>query len=128
MVRTKTNTRNGTKSLTTSWRNWHLDNYIFVFFGFFFFSFLFIDNFLNEFSKKCWVTALVRSMTFIGSLNQFKAIANLTLSQHFLEEKLSNIVSHFQDEVSCLTMYQLCTMTKYRPTNVYFKHEHVYLT
>ena len=43
-------------------------NYIFVFSDFYF---LFIDNFLNEFSKKCWVTALVRSMTFIGSLNHF---------------------------------------------------------
>jgi len=43
-----------------------------VFFGFFCFCFLFIDNFLKEFSKKCWVTALVRSMTFIGGLNQFK--------------------------------------------------------
>jgi len=28
-------------------------NFIFVFFGFLFFYFLFIDNFLNEFSKKC---------------------------------------------------------------------------
>jgi len=26
-------------------------------------------------------------MTFIGGLNQFKAIANLTLSQHLLEKK-----------------------------------------
>ena len=26
-------------------------------------------------------------MTFIGGLNQFYAIANLTLSQHFLEKK-----------------------------------------
>jgi len=26
-------------------------------------------------------------MTFIGGLNQFKAIANLTLSKHFLEKK-----------------------------------------
>jgi len=43
--------------------------YIFVFFGFFCFCFLFIDTFLKEFSKKCWVTALVRSMTFIGGLN-----------------------------------------------------------
>jgi len=46
-------------------------NYIFVLFWFLFFYFLFIDNFLNELSKKCWATALVRSMTFIGSLNQF---------------------------------------------------------
>jgi len=32
---------------------------------------IFFYNFLNEFSKKCWVTALVRSITFIGSLNKF---------------------------------------------------------
>jgi len=44
---------------------------IFCVFRIFFFLFFFIDNFLNEFSKKCWVTALVRSMTFIGGLNQF---------------------------------------------------------
>ena len=60
MARTKTNTRNDTKTLTTSWRNRHWDKlYVCVFFGFLFFYFLFIDNFLNEFSKKCWVTALV---------------------------------------------------------------------
>jgi len=52
-----------------------------------FFIFFFIDNFIKEFSKKCWVTALVRSMTFIGGLNQFNAIANLTLSQHFFGEE-----------------------------------------
>jgi len=51
------------------------------------FYFLFIDNFLKEFSKKCWVTALVRSTTFIGGLNQFSAIANLTLIEHLLEKK-----------------------------------------
>ena len=39
--------------------------------------FLFIIyDFINDFSKKRWVTALVRSMTFIGGLNQFSAIAN----------------------------------------------------
>jgi len=38
--------------------------------------------------KKCWVTAFVRSMTFIKSFNQFQAIANLTLSQHVLEKKM----------------------------------------
>ena len=54
--------------------------YWFVFFGF-------LYNFLNEFSKKCWVTALIRSMTFIGSFNQVYAIANLTLPSTFLGEK-----------------------------------------
>ena len=33
--------------------------------------FCFIYNILNDFSKKCCVTALVRSMAFIGGLNQF---------------------------------------------------------
>ena len=46
-------------------------NFIFVFFGFLCFIFFFIDNFLNEFSNKCWVTALVRSMTFI---REFKPV------------------------------------------------------
>jgi len=32
---------------------------------------IFIYYFLNDFSKKCWVTVLVRSMTFIVCLNQF---------------------------------------------------------
>ena len=70
MAHTKTNTQNDTKHL-------HHDatdiqkNYIFVFSCFYFFYFLFIDNFLHEFSNKCWVTALTRSMTLIGSFNQF---------------------------------------------------------
>ena len=33
--------------------------------------FIFIYNFLNDFCKKSWVTALVRPVTFIGSWNQF---------------------------------------------------------
>jgi len=74
---TKTDTRDDTKTLTTSWCNRHLENiYFCVFRIFIFFIFFFIDYFLKEFSKKCWVTALVRSMIFIGGLNQFKAIAN----------------------------------------------------
>ena len=43
-------------------------NYIVVFFGFFCFYFLFIDNFLKEFSKKCWATALVRSKFILQCL------------------------------------------------------------
>ena len=87
MARTQTNTQHDTKTLTTSWRNRRLEKLYFGVFRNFFYIFFFIDNFLNEFSKKCWVTALERSMTFIGSLNQFLAIANLTLTQHFLEKK-----------------------------------------
>ena len=51
MARTKTNTRNDTKTLTTSWRNRHLDKLYFCVFRIFLFSFLFIDNFLNENNK-----------------------------------------------------------------------------
>jgi len=68
IARAKTNTQNDTKTRTTSRRNRHLEkkHTIFcVFRVFSFFLFFFIHNFLNEFSKKCWVTALVRSMTFI---------------------------------------------------------------
>jgi len=32
----------------------------------------FINDYLNDFSKKCWVTALVQSMNFIRGFNQFK--------------------------------------------------------
>jgi len=41
----------------------------FVFFGFLLLLFFFY-NFLNNISKKCSVTALIWSMTFIGGLNQ----------------------------------------------------------
>jgi len=70
MARTKTNTQNNTKTRRTPWRNIHLEkNYFLCFSDFsFFFFFFFIYNFLNDFSKKCWVTALERSMTFIGDL------------------------------------------------------------
>jgi len=68
MARTKTNTENSTKTPRTQRRNSH---YFWIFLK------TNIDDFLNDFSKKCWVTALVRSMTFIGGSNQFTAIANL---------------------------------------------------
>jgi len=69
----KTYTQNDTKTRTTSWRNRHLEKKTtyFVFFGFFFFIFFFIQNFLNEFSKTCWVTALVRSMTYVFTKKNF---------------------------------------------------------
>jgi len=57
MARTKTNTQNDTKTRTTSWRNKHLEKLYFCVFRIFIFYFLFIYNFLNEFSKKCWITA-----------------------------------------------------------------------
>jgi len=85
MVRTKT-TQGTTQNSYNIMTQQTFRKHIFLCFSDFF-IFFFIDNFLKEFSKKCWVTALVRSMTFIGGLNQFKAIAKLTLSQHFLEKK-----------------------------------------
>ena len=75
------------KTHRTQRRNIHSENnYLFFIFGCFYFDF-FIDDFLNNLSRKCWVTALVRSMTFIGGLNQFESISHLTLSQHCLEKK-----------------------------------------
>jgi len=72
MAREKTNTQNDTKTRTTTYHNRHLEKLYFCDFRIFiFFIFFFIYNFLNEFSKKYWVTALVRLMTFVGILNQF---------------------------------------------------------
>ena len=62
------------------------NNYCLCVFGFFCFLFS-IFNYLKDFSKKCWIIALVRSLKNFGCLNQFSAAANLTLSQHFLEKK-----------------------------------------
>jgi len=82
-------TQNDTKTRRTPYCNRHLENKtIFCIFPIFLFYLLFHLYFLNEITKKCWVIALVGSMTFIGNLNQFQAITNLTLSQHcFREEK-----------------------------------------
>ena len=87
MARTKSNTQNDTKTRTTSWRNRRLEKPYFCVFRIFIFLF-FIYNFLNEFSKKCCVTALVRSMTFIW---EFKPVLSYskphTFSISFGEEK-----------------------------------------
>ena len=85
MARTQTNTQNNTKHVEQQDATDIQKNYFVVFLGF-----LFYFLFLNDFFKKCWVNALVRSRTFIGGLNQFKAIANLTHSQPFLEKKKNN--------------------------------------
>jgi len=72
MACTKTNTQSDTKTCSTPWHNRHLEKNIFLCFSDFSLFILFlIYNFLDEFSNKCRVTALVWSMTFIGSLNQF---------------------------------------------------------
>jgi len=82
MALTKTNTQNDTKH-AEYYDATDIKNIIFVYFGFFFF----IYKFLKNLSKKCSFTALVRSMTIIGSLNQFLAISNFTRSQHLLVKK-----------------------------------------
>ena len=46
-----------------------------------------VSYFFKDFAKKCWVTALVGSMIFIGGLNQYSAAANLELTQHLLKNK-----------------------------------------
>jgi len=72
MARTKTNTQNNTqKNVERQDATYNQHNTMFCVFRIFL---SFIYNFLNDFSKKCWVTALVRSMNFIGGLNQFLAI------------------------------------------------------
>jgi len=76
MARTK-NTQNITKQVYT----------IFCVFRIFHF-FISIFNYLKDFSKKCWITALVRSMKNLRGLNQISAAANLTLIQHLLEKKM----------------------------------------
>jgi len=68
MPRIKINTQNDTKTRRTPHDTTDIKKTIFgVVFFIFLFYFIYIHNFLNEFFKKCWITALVRSMTFIGS-------------------------------------------------------------
>jgi len=93
MARTKHTEHHKTRSKQR--RNRHREITIFCVFRFFWFL-LSIFNYLKDFSRKCWITALVRSMKNIGGLNQFSAAANLTHSQHFLEKKkIKNIVHSF---------------------------------
>jgi len=59
------------------------------------FYFSFIYEFLNNFSKKCWVTALVQSMTFIGCLNQFLSLSKPhSFSTFFGEERKMWLSKH----------------------------------
>jgi len=69
MARTKiTNTQNSTKHAEHQ-NATYIKNYLL---GFrIFLLLILIYDFFNDFFKKCWVTALVRSMTFNGCLNQF---------------------------------------------------------
>jgi len=76
MARTKTtgNTQNDTKTLTTPWRNSHLEKlYFCVFRIFLFFLFFFINNILNEFSKKSWAP-LTNIFIALFSLSLFKCV------------------------------------------------------
>jgi len=84
MVRTKTHRTKQNTDYTKTQQT--LRNNYFCVFRIFLLFFLFsIFNYLKDFSKKCWITALVRSMKNIGGLNQFSSAANLTLFQHFLD-------------------------------------------
>jgi len=85
MARTKTHRTS--QNTVKQGRNRHKEITIFCVFRFFCFLFS-IFNYLKDFSRKCWITALVRSMKIIGGLNQFSAAANLTLIQHWLEKKM----------------------------------------
>jgi len=58
------------KTRSKQGRNRHKEKTIICVFRFFCFLFS-IFNYLKDFSRKCWITALVRSMKIIGGLNQF---------------------------------------------------------
>jgi len=95
MAGTKTNTQNDTKTCTTSWRNRYLEKTIFLCVSdFSSFIFFFIYNFLNEFSKKCWVTALVLFLFKTSSALMYHSLifSDLLPFMYFL----SLIVKHKQ--------------------------------
>jgi len=70
MARTKTNTQTTQKHAEDKYATNIQKNYYFcVFRSFFYFILFCIHSLLNDFSNKNWVTAFVRSITFIGGLN-----------------------------------------------------------
>ena len=69
------------KTRSKQGRNRHKEITIFCVFRFFCFLFS-IFNYLKDFSRKCWITAIIRSMKIIGGLNQFSAAANLSKILH----------------------------------------------
>ena len=89
------NTQNITKKRSIQKRNRHKEITIFLCFSVFLLLFFSMFNYLKDFSRTRWITALVRSMKNIAGLNQFSAAANLTLSHHFLEKKKKKIVHSF---------------------------------
>jgi len=86
MARTKTNTRKDTKTLTTSWRNRHLDKLYFCVFRIFIFYFLFIE----------FLFIIQEMLSYrLGTVNdfhwEFKPVLSYskphTFSTFFVEEK-----------------------------------------
>jgi len=91
MALTRTHRKSQNTKYTKTQQTLKSNNFC-VSFGFFWvggnFNFQLLKGLLQ---RKCWVTALVRSMKNIGGLNQFSAAANITLSQHVLEKKKNEV-------------------------------------
>jgi len=68
------------KTHRTSKNTKYTKNFFFVFYRFLWIFLFSIFNYLQDFSKKCWITALARSMKNIGGLNHF----SLQKTSHFL--------------------------------------------
>ena len=80
-------------------RNRHKE--ITIFCVFLFFCFLFsIFNYLKDFSKKSWITALARSMKNIRGLNQLSAAANPTTYRYKVYCKILKISAHAYNKIS----------------------------
>jgi len=117
MARTKTNTRDDTKTLTTSWRNRHLENIYLCFSDFSFFIFFFIDNFLKKFSKKCWVTALVRStllttfVLFVFNLKRQTASSHAqAVRDNWSRVSAMSSINHHKDSLKLLVRLKPLTL------------------
>jgi len=117
MARTKTNTRNDTKTLTTSWRNRHLDKLYFCVFLIFLFFFSFYDNFLNEFKTayekvspsvcRCLSTRLRCAATGNGSPTRRKWCSWM--------DSQSTTASHCQVQGTPTHYYFLCDVYNHFP-------------
>jgi len=86
MARTKTNTRNDTNSYNIMTQQTFRQTIFLCFSDFSFFYSIFIDNFLNEFSKKCYRLGTVNDFYW-----EFKPVLSYskphTFSTFFKEEK-----------------------------------------
>jgi len=85
--------RTAQKKQKTPRRNRHSEKTLFLCVTDCFTCFIIYD-FLNYFSKKCYVTALVRSMTFVGVLNSFK-LRQYKLQRCSKKECCKQCSSHF---------------------------------